>query len=144
MRYFLVFLAILLIAFFQTTVVNFNFLLLLVLFSAVSFTSETALLIAFLAGFFLDLFSGSVLGFSSLGFLLPIFLLFLYRQRFSPQHYLVVGLFAAISYFLFCLITTRAFSLFEGIILVVLMIIFRLLFPFLFRTVEEPRIGLKI
>lgn len=139
-KYFLFFLLIIFAAFLETAVVNFNFLLVLVLISAITFPEAAALTLAFFSGVLLDLFSGKTLGLSSLAFILPIFLLILYRQRFSFQNHFVVGLFALISYLVFTLLTGRNLNVFEGVILVILVLLFRIIWPSIFRPTQEQRI----
>lgn len=138
MRFFLYFLTILFLAFFQTVVWDyFNFLLVLILTASLLFSASRALLLAYLAGLFLDLFSGMRLGLSSLSFLLPSFLLTLYRQRFSFQNPILIFIMAFGAAFLFSLTSGQAFNPLEAILLACLMIVFRFLFPFLFKSEEE-------
>lgn len=137
MRYFLFLLTVLAVAFFQAVVWNFNFLLLLVLVSSLLFSPSRSLFLAFLAGIFLDLFSGAKMGFSSLAFLFPCFLLSLYRQRFSLQNPVLIFLVTFVASFLFAFIVRQSFAWFEGLILAFLMLGFRLLLPFLFVSEEE-------
>lgn len=140
MKYFLLFLTIVLATFLQAVVVNFNFLLILVLFCAITLSPAIALAVAFISGVVLDLILGGTLGLSSLGFVLPIFLLLLYRQRFSFQNHFIVGIFAAIAYLTFALLTHRVLNLLEGAILVILVVIFRVVWPSVFQPNTDQRI----
>lgn len=137
MRFFLYFLAILFLAFFQAVVWDFNFLLVLVLTASLLFSGTRALFLAYLAGLFLDLFSGARLGLSSLGFLAPSFLLTLYRQRFSFQNPILIFVMTFGVAFLFSFMSGHSFNPLEAIFLACLMIVFRFLFPFLFKSEEE-------
>lgn len=137
MQYFFFFLAILLVTIFQTTIFGFNFLLALVLISALAFSPATSLTLAFLVGFILDLFSGGGWGYSSLGFVLISFLVILYRQRFSFQNPLFVLGITLVSYFLFSLVGQKTANFLEGFFLGVLVVILRLLAPFLFKIGQD-------
>lgn len=136
--------AIIFLAIFQNLVWDFNFLLVFVLVATLGFSGNFALILAFLAGLFLDLLGGAKLGFSSLGFLLPTFLLILYRQRFSFQNPLLI-LFLTLAYYaLFSLITTRPFNSLEGAVLLALVMVFRFLVPSLFQGEPEKEPRLKL
>lgn len=133
MRYFLIFLLILGMAFFQTTLWGFNFLLLAVLIFSLAFEEKVSLTLAFLSGLLLDLLSGGPpaggLGFSSLSFVLVSFLLITYRRRFSFKNPFSCFVFALVSYFLFSLVTRNSFNLWEGLFLGIFLVLFRLFLP---------------
>ncbi|MDO8551834.1 MAG: rod shape-determining protein MreD [bacterium] len=140
MKYLLFCLLILVLAFVQTVLVDFNLLLVLVLVSSLLFAGPQAFLLAFFSGFSLDLLSGGMLGFSSLGFLIPSFLLLLYRQRFAFNNPVSVGLVSIIFYLLFSQITRTEINVFEGALLLGLLVAFRLLLPSPFEINEKERI----
>lgn len=137
-------LAIIFLVFFQTLIWDFNFLLVLVLVVTLGVSGNLALSLAFFAGLFLDFFGGMRLGFSSLGFLLPTFLLILYRQRFSFQNPILVFLMTGFYYSLFLLITGRSLNFVEAGAILFLVMIFRFLFPFLFAGEEEKKGRLRL
>lgn len=144
MKNILIFLAILVIGLFQTTIWGFNFLLLIVLVLSLILPAGASLFWAFLAGLILNLLGGEPLGYSSLGFLLPNFLLLAYRQRFSFQNPLFVFVFSFISYLLFTFVSQKPINLFEGVILAISIVIFRFLAPFLFEVQNPKQLKLEV
>lgn len=144
MRYFLIFLLILGMALFQTTVWSFNFLLLAVLIFSLAFEEKVSFTLAFLSGFLLDLLGGGVLGFSSLSFVLVSFLLITYRRRFSFQNPFSCFVFALLSYLLFSVVTRSQFSLWEGLFLSIFLVLFRLLLPFLFQNQNPNQLKVTV
>ncbi len=136
-RYFILSLLLLTAAFLQSALFTFNLLLLLVLLAAFTFPEAVALMVAFLAGFLLDLFSAGALGLSSLGFLLPSFFLLLYRRRFSFRHPFSVFAAGFLANVLFVLIVRQRIFWLEGLVVSLSLVSLRLLFPFLFESVAD-------
>lgn len=82
------FFPILVFAFIQTTVYNFNFLLLVVLILALIGSEWEGLLFAFVGGVLLDLLAGTWLGVSSLALLMPVFLALVYKRKFQAKNFI--------------------------------------------------------
>lgn len=111
----------------QTTLLPINFLLIFIIVFSLWKKAPQSFLWAFLAGLFLDLFSLRQLGFSAIIFVSFDFILKLYRQRFSFDHPLVVSLVLVIGYLLFSWLTGREIRIWEGIILLAILLTIRFL-----------------
>lgn len=144
MRVSLFFLAIFFLSLIQVTLVKINFLLVLVLFSAFLGEEVQALSVAFFAGLVFDFLKGGVLGLSSVGFLLVSLIIFLYRQRFLPNHPLFLFLATFLSSFVFALIARIPWSFFEGLILAVIVLLLRLFLPNVFEALKSGQLKLKV
>ncbi len=143
-KYFLLFLAILPVAFLQAVVGSFNFLLVLILIATFLLSPTKALTAAFLAGVIFDLFSGGRVGYSSLGFLVPSFLIIIYRRRFSLGNpFLLIGIILA-SYVIVSFATGKPLVWFEGLVLVAIVLILRFLIPSAFQGEQEREQRLRL
>ncbi|MDP3888872.1 MAG: hypothetical protein Q8Q24_02395 [bacterium] len=137
MKYLLLFLLVIILAFAQSFL-GFNFVLGLLLVLSLSLSPKSSLVIAFLSGVVLDLFAGSRLGFSSLGFILPVFFIILYRQRFSFKNPVWLGLIAVGSYLWFAWLLKMPVNLIECFVLAALVTAFRWFLP------QQEQLSLKI
>jgi cell shape-determining protein MreD len=111
----------------QATFLPLNLLLVFVIILSLWQEAPQSFLWVFLAGLCLDLFSLKQLGLSSIIFVSFDFLIKIYRQRFSLEQPLVVSLFFVLSYFLFSLITAREMKIWEGVVLLVILLLIRFL-----------------
>lgn len=109
----------------QATLLPINFLLILVIALSLGKKAPESFLWAFLGGFFLDLFSFKQLGLSSIFFVSLDFLLKLYRQRFSLDHPLVIIFVLVASYLLHFWFTGREIRIWEGLTLVIILLLIR-------------------
>lgn len=91
-KFFILFFLILL-TIFQATFGWANIILIFLLFLVNFFSFNQFFWLVFLLGAFLDLLEGNLLGSSSLGFLLVLFLFWRYRQKFNFHQSLVLGVF---------------------------------------------------
>lgn len=82
------FFLLLLLTFLQSTILPLNLILLAILSVSVLKSTEAGLVWAFLAGLILDFLTGETLGFSSLVFLMAVFLLNLYKTKFQAANFL--------------------------------------------------------
>lgn len=99
----------------QTSLLPFNFLLVLVIWEGLN--SRDFLLKSFLAGLLLDLTSGLRLGPSSIAFLLISFLGYLYSHKFSKFHFLFLLGILIFSILIFnFLVKGRFFSRLDGVL----------------------------
>ncbi|MDP3955602.1 MAG: hypothetical protein Q8Q15_04560 [bacterium] len=144
MKYFLLFLALLAIAFLQAVLSLFNFLLVLVLIATFFLPSTWALATAFFAGLIFDLFSGGKVGLSSLGFLFSSFLVIIYNRRFSVQSPFVLVVLTVFFYVVFSLLSAKPIVWFEGLVLVLIMIGLRVILPEAFKGEQERDQRLKL
>ena len=141
MKPYLILIPILLLAFCQGVFLKLNLLLLLVLTWAVIRPMKETFVVAFLAGLFLDLAKGTPLGFSSLLFLLAVFLVVLYARRFDPAHPAFLFVFVFFASLSFNLILEKPW-LIEGLILSILSLFTR---PFLrYYRPDFDRHGIRL
>lgn len=119
MKIILTFLLILGLSFLQSFVLPVNLVLILVIVFSLGKKEPESFVWAFLAGLFLDWFSFGQLGRTSLIFVGLDFILKLYRQRFSLDHPVVLGLVLLASYGAYSLLSGREIRLWEvGILLI--------------------------
>lgn len=85
MRIIVIFLPILILALFESTIIPLNFTLLAIISWSVLRPAKEVLLIAFVSGLILDLLTGKILGSSSLLFLIISLVIFLYKNRFQAS-----------------------------------------------------------
>ncbi len=111
----------------QTTFLPINFLLILVIVFSLGKKAPESFLWAFLGGLFLDLFSFKQFGFSAVIFVSFDFFLKLYRQRFSLDHPLMVSFVLIVSYLLYSWLTGREIRVWEGLILLFILLSIRFL-----------------
>lgn len=117
MRYFLIFLAVLLLAIFQTSFLDLNLLFVMVLILGLFLSFNSAFVWAFLIGLIFSLFTASPFGFASLGFLFILLIMTLIKENFSLQNPLSCFLFCLVSYGIFSFIIRFPIRISEGILL---------------------------
>jgi hypothetical protein len=83
--------------FLQTTLLPVNFAVLLITLGLTLFSGDRWPVLAFASGLIFDLIVAGVLGFTSLIFLVLIFVFWLYSRKWSPEHPLFLLLFAILS-----------------------------------------------
>jgi len=130
----LIFLLILVLAFFQTSFLPLNFLFSLVCFLAISEASWEIFLWAFLAGVFLDFLTSSPLGFSSLAFLAVAGGFSVYKKKFSFKSPITIFILVFVANFLFSFLSRTAFLLKEALFWSTLFTLLRIFFPFFFES----------
>lgn len=143
MKEYLILLLILIFALFQGAFLPLNLVLLTVLVWTALRPTKESLLVAFLAGLFLDLGKGYVLGFSSFAFLVFSFILISYSRRFNPIHPVFLPVFVFLSSNLYSLVANHVFNWPEGLILAILALIFGFLGRFFLMETDDKRIKLK-
>ncbi len=111
----------------QTTLLPLNLLLVLIIILSLRQEAPQSFLWVFLAGLFLDLFSLKQLGLSAMIFVSFDFLLKIYRQRFSLEQPLVISLVFVLSYLIFSSLTGREIRIWEGLVLLVILLLIRFL-----------------
>lgn len=125
MKSYLILLPIFFLALLQGAVLPFNLVLLVVLIWMALRPAKEGLLVAFLAGIFLDLAKGTQLGLSSIVLLFACYFLLLYRRRFDPAHPAFLAIFVFVSLFVFDLVTSQPWNWLEGAGLSLLALLFR-------------------
>jgi rod shape-determining protein MreD len=103
-----------------------------------------AVLVAFLAGVFLDLARGTPLGLSSLIFLLVSFILSLYSRKYDPLHPAFLPVFTFLSAISYQLLTINYPDWREGLILALLVILARPLIGYFSLGSTRGEIKLKV
>jgi rod shape-determining protein MreD len=124
MTYFLTYLLLLIAGVLQTAVVPVNLLLLIVLDWAILRDFKQGVLIGFFAGLILDFFSLGRLGLSSVIFLMIVFLINLYKRRWTMLNYWLTLFLTFAFSFLFNFLVGNFWSVREGLILVTINAIF--------------------
>lgn len=128
MKKFLIFFVILLVAVFQAMAPRFNLIFLALMTWTVFVVADEpdwekaakdCLLVAFLAGIFVDLAIGNILGATSLGLIIFEYLLLLYARKLNPLHPLLLPIFVFISGLLWSRIELSSWFLPENILLAV-------------------------
>lgn len=125
---------IILLALIQASLLPFNFLFGLVSLLSILISSWEVFGYAFLAGVFLDLFSGSTLGFSSLGFLAIPFIFSSYGGRFSFKNPPTLAIFVFLGNFVFSFFSQKPFFIKEALLWAATFFILRIFAPRLFET----------
>jgi len=129
----------------QTTFLPINLLLVFVIIFSLWQEAPQSFLWVFLAGLCLDFFSLKQLGLSAMIFVSFDFLLKIYRQRFSLEQPLVISLVFVFSYLIFSSLTGREIRIWEGLVLLVTLLLIRFLRKDLFFVSsgqEEGRLKL--
>jgi len=124
MTYFLTFLAILIGGVLQTTVLPVNLLLLIVLDLSILQEFKRGVLVGFFSGLILDLFSLGRLGYSSIAFLIMVFLINLYKRRWDLPNFWLTLVLTFIFSFVFNAFLGRFWSIKEGLGLVIVNAVF--------------------
>ena len=135
MSYFLILLAVLLLAVFQTTLLGLNLLFVLVLLLGLFLSFNSAFVWAFLIGLIFSLFTASPLGYASLGFLFILLMMTMIKENFSLENPLSCFIFCLISYGIFTFITRFPIRILEGILLSVIIVVICLW--------RKPALGVK-
>lgn len=143
MKPYLILLPIFFFALLQGAFLPLNFVLLLVLFWASFRPTKESLLVAFLAGFFLDLAKGTPLGLSSLVLLVTCYVLRIYSRKFDAFHPLFLSIYVFLSVGFWNLVFKNFFNWREAIILAVLTLVVRIFLKF-FSFVPEKEGRLKV
>lgn len=117
--WFLLFL-VFIIAIVQASISPLNFLLVIVMVSAIKMDGIRALFLAFISGFFLDLFSAAPVGLSSILFLVFSGTILALKQRFSLVNPILRFVATLVFYSLFQFLEGSAWKMFEVIFLSVL------------------------
>lgn len=133
MRSFAIFVLIILLALIKSSLLPFNLLFGAICFLATSSSSWEIFLWAFLSGLFLDLFEGTPLGFSSLGFLAVAGIFSAYRQRFSFRSPVTVFVFVFLGNFIFSFFARKPFFIKEALFWATVFTFLRIFVPLLFE-----------
>ncbi len=116
MKWWLVF-PVFLLVLLQTTIIDFNFLLIFVLLLNFTGLEMEGLVFAFAGGILLDLFTGNRLGLSSLALLAAAFLIIFYKKRFHAGNLFFWLLFFFLGSLSFRLLKGQGWRLKEGLIM---------------------------
>lgn len=144
MKWWLVF-PTLFLAFAQTTIVNFNFLLAFVLILGLTGEEKEGFLFAFASGVFLDLLAGTALGLSSLAFLLSVFVAVIYKRKFQTKNLLFWVAIFVIGSLIFSLVKGQIWHVKDGFLMVAFALpTFFVLERLGFLGEEEEGIRLKV
>jgi rod shape-determining protein MreD len=144
MKPYLILLLLFVLALFQGAFLSLNFVLLVVLVWTAIRPIREAVLVAFLAGVFLDLARGTPLGLSSLIFLLVSFILSLYSRKYDPLHPAFLPVFTFLSAISYQLLTINYPDWREGLILALLVILARPLIGYFSLGSTRGEIKLKV
>lgn len=142
MKQFFILLTLFLFAVLQGAVLPLNLVLLVVLTWSAIRPLKEGLMVAFWAGFFLDLAQGTPLGFSSLMLLIIAGLFSLYSRRFDLTHPLFLALFVFLASLVWNLIAKEPW-LGEGLILAALSLLIRPIIKFYQEDITHERLRLK-
>lgn len=137
MKKYLILLPILILAILQGAFLSLNLVLLAVLFWASIRPAEEGLLVAFIAGVFLDLAVGTTLGVSSFCLMLAGGILILYSHRFDPHHPIFITVFIFLITGLWFLAIDRYFNWQQGLILAFLALLVRMILKVLSIEPEQ-------
>jgi rod shape-determining protein MreD len=143
MKSYLVLLPIFLLSLLQGAILPLNLILLVVLIWAAVRPVKQGLWVAFWSGLFLDLAKGTLLGFSSLFFLMVATILVLYSHRFDPTHPAFLATFVFLTSTTYSLISKRPWVV-EGLILVALSFLARPLIRFYQEGISREKLKLKV
>jgi len=143
MKKYLILLVIIFLAILQGSFLSLNLVLLTVLFWASIRSVKEGLLVAFVAGLFLDLAKGSTLGISSFCLLVATSILIIYSRRFDPHHPFFITVFIFLITGFWFLTTEHFFNWQQGLILSLLALLIRMILKFF--SIEPKQKGkLKI
>lgn len=138
----LLFLLLVFLSLLQSTLFSFNLVLLMVISYGVLRSPRTGFFWAVLAGVVLDLVVGKTLGFSSLAFLLIIFLLNLYKTKFQAANFVYLLPFTFLSSGVYNFIRSEPFSPVSMILTALLLF---LIWPVMnFWIVEKEKDSLQL
>jgi len=141
MKNYLLLLSILFLAILQGAFMPLNLVLLVMILLTAYQPAEVSLRLVFLAGLFLDLAKGTVLGLSSFWLLVISYLLLVYSRRFNSRHPLFLSIFIFISSALISRLTAKNFSWNLAFLLALIGLTIKLILR-LFSL--EPNEGIKL
>lgn len=141
---FAIFVLIILLALVQISLLPLNFLFALSCLLALSLSFWEPFAWAFLAGVFLDLFSGSPLGYSSLGYLAVSLIFFLYKNRFSFKSPITVFIFVFLGNLLFSFFGKKPFFIKEALFWAILFTLLRIFIPSSFERFQIKEQKIKV
>jgi len=144
MRSFALLVLIILLALIKSSLLPFNLLFGAICFLAIVSSSWEIFLYAFLAGVFLDLFSGTPLGFSSLGFLAVAGIFSAYKNRFSFRSPATIFVFVFLGNFIFSFFARKPFFIKEALFWAVSFTFLRIFAPLLFEGFSPEKEEQKI
>lgn len=128
----------------QTSLLPLNLLFGLVCLLSILISSWEIFGYAFLAGVFLDLFAGTTLGFSSLGFLALSFVFSSYGRRFSFKSPVTLFIFVFLGNFLFCFFARKPFFAKEALLWATTLLGLRIFMPSTFESFWEFEQKIKV
>lgn len=143
MKQYLILILVFFLALLQGAFLNLNLVLLLVLTWAAFRPAKEVFLIAFAAGFLVDLAKGAPFGLSSLLFLLASYFLLLYRHRFDSLHPFFLPVFVFLISSLYSWLFFQHWFWLETLILTLLALGIRYLLVFFLGQVNRGQIRLQ-
>lgn len=144
MKYFLSFLIFLFFGLLESTILPFNFLLILTILFAVNLQAKEAFFWAFTAGVLADLFMMQRLGITSAFFLALVFVLFIYKRKFKLLHITYLLPFTIIAVFFSQVLFGKQVNLINIAVTLVLMTVFLPLSRVFFARFEGEENELRL
>lgn len=124
-------------SFLSTTIISFNLIPLLIISSAVNFSTARAFFLAFLAGLIFDLVNGNWVGLSSLVFLIMTLVVSFYRAKFRQNHLFYSLIFAFLSLVIINYLSFSNFFWWKSLLTSLLVIPINLMMVFLKDRLER-------
>lgn len=142
MKFFTIFIILLILFLFEVTLIQIPLLLLYLLVLAVVYRSEWIFVIGFLSGLFLDGLTMRTLGSSSLFFLIFLFLIFLYERKFELRSVGFVIMMSGLGSLFFLLIFGHELLFIQVLVSIIFGVILFLIFSFLNPETEKKQLDI--